>query len=198
MDQRTCTIDGCSKPLEARGICAMHRSRLRKRGTLDAPPPRSSRRGGSSLEERFWSRVTKAEGCWPWDGVIADNGYGHLWYSGRNRSAHRLAWEFANGPIPAGLVIDHICHVRHCVNPDHLRLATVSQNRQNHGGGTDYPTASGVRGVWRAKNRWVAVVTVDHVVRYREYFNTLEEAADAVRAARLRLHTFNDLDRVSA
>ena len=42
--------------------------------------------------------------------------------------AHRWAWEQAKGPIPKGLVVDHLCRVRWCCNPDHMELVT---NREN-------------------------------------------------------------------
>lgn len=42
--------------------------------------------------------------------------------------AHRVAWEIANGPIPDGLVIDHLCGIPRCVNPSHLELVTFREN----------------------------------------------------------------------
>ena len=44
--------------------------------------------------------------------------------------AHRASWVHSNGQIPDGMVIDHICRTRHCVNPDHLRLLTLERNTQ--------------------------------------------------------------------
>jgi hypothetical protein len=44
--------------------------------------------------------------------------------------AHRWAYEHFIGPIPAGLEIDHLCRVRHCVNPAHLEPVTKSENRR--------------------------------------------------------------------
>ena len=37
-----------------------------------------------------------------------------------SRAAHRVAWELIRGPIPEGLVLDHLCRTSACVNPDHL------------------------------------------------------------------------------
>lgn len=42
--------------------------------------------------------------------------------------AHRLAWETANGPIPEGMTVHHLCGVKPCVNPLHLELRSVSEN----------------------------------------------------------------------
>lgn len=42
--------------------------------------------------------------------------------------AHRQAYEEARGPIPAGKHIHHLCGVKTCINPDHLRLSTPEEN----------------------------------------------------------------------
>jgi uncharacterized UBP type Zn finger protein len=42
--------------------------------------------------------------------------------------AHRVSYEAANGPIPEGLVIDHLCRVAACINPDHLEAVTQREN----------------------------------------------------------------------
>lgn len=63
--------------------------------------------------------------CQEWSGRRDQNGYGRA--SG-NRRAHRSAWEKANGPIPPGMVIMHMCDNPPCVNLTHLRLGTVAEN----------------------------------------------------------------------
>lgn len=77
---------------------------------------------------RFWSKVDRSGECWLWRGSRFSTGYGHFTAGGVLLRAHRVAFELANGPIPEGLVLDHICNVRHCVNPAHLRAVT---NREN-------------------------------------------------------------------
>ena len=79
------------------------------------------------LEERFWSKVLKTDGCWIWQGGLDYDGYGQIKNVGTDRAA-RVSWRIANGAIPKGLVVDHICRVRSCVNPSHLRLLTNTQN----------------------------------------------------------------------
>lgn len=79
--------------------------------------------------ERFWSKVQKTDACWIWTACIGNHGYGVI---GKGRFghflAHREAYELARGPIPEGLYVDHLCRVRHCVNPSHMELVTNKAN----------------------------------------------------------------------
>ena len=83
---------------------------------------------------RFWDKVELDlfTGCWLWTAARHENGYGVLRIDGRNRGAHRVSYELHCGPIPEGLVIDHVrargCVHRHCVNPDHLEAVTQREN----------------------------------------------------------------------
>ncbi len=79
---------------------------------------------------RFLSRISPEpnSGCWLWTGDYHSNGYGQLEKHMRPRRAHRFAYEAFVGPIPDGLVIDHKCQVRCCVNPDHLEPVTSGEN----------------------------------------------------------------------
>jgi hypothetical protein len=67
--------------------------------------------------------------CWHWTGSITASGYGQVWFGAHGRAfAHRASYETFIGPIPTGLQIDHLCRVRHCVNPDHLEPVTQRVN----------------------------------------------------------------------
>lgn len=68
--------------------------------------------------------------CWLWDGSYYSHGYGQAWSRRLQRStqAHRLVYESLVGPIPKGMQLDHLCRVRGCVNPAHLRVVTAREN----------------------------------------------------------------------
>lgn len=87
------------------------------------------------LPTRFWSKVQPCpmSGCWLWVGVLNDytdaRGYGRVCVGSVGRvQAHRVSYLALVGPIPEGLVLDHRCRVRCCVNPAHLEPVT---NREN-------------------------------------------------------------------
>lgn len=69
--------------------------------------------------------------CWVWNGPPHhDGGYARVHVEGRQVYAHRVAYELANGPIPDGLELDHLCEVKLCVNPEHLEAVTHQVNTQ--------------------------------------------------------------------
>ena len=83
-----------------------------------------------ALNVRFWSKVARndADGCWLWSAGRDPKGYGQFQHDGRSRRAHRVAYELAVGPIPDGLVLDHLCSNPPCVNPAHLEPVTQREN----------------------------------------------------------------------
>lgn len=68
-------------------------------------------------------------GCWLWIAALHERaGYGAFRYKGQARLAHRVSYEHFRGIIPAGLVLDHLCRTRCCVNPEHLEAVTLLEN----------------------------------------------------------------------
>lgn len=83
-----------------------------------------------TLPARIAAKVRRDDetGCWPWMGFIQSNGYGKVYFDRKVRLAHRVVYELLVGPIPDGLVLDHLCRHRSCVNPAHLRATTIREN----------------------------------------------------------------------
>lgn len=88
-----------------------------------------------SWHQNFWEKVVAGDpkltpGCWIWIGGIQKDGYGRCSPGPMkgSRLAHIRAYEQIKGHIPEGLVLDHLCRRRHCVNPDHLEPVTNEEN----------------------------------------------------------------------
>jgi hypothetical protein len=96
---------------------------------------------------RFASFIRKGEvpnprtnsPCWQWIGWKDKYGYGRFSFPGDGRTAtgkhrrrhayaHQLAYWLANGPIPKGMELDHLCYNPSCVRPTHLEVVTHDEN----------------------------------------------------------------------
>lgn len=147
--------------------------------------------------ERFWPKVDKSNECWTWTASKDRYGYGRFKVRGKSRLAHRVSFLMQKNYLPEGMLLDHICHNRSCVNPDHLRLVTNKQNMENRAG-LDRNNRSGVRGVYWSKQdkKWKATVYHNLKQIHVGYFSSIESAESAVIEMRNKLFTHNDLDRV--
>ncbi len=82
------------------------------------------------LEARFDLKWTPEPntGCHLWTAALDSHGYGQFKHHGKNRLAHKHAYEREHGPMPRGMEPDHTCRTRSCVNPAHLEPVTHREN----------------------------------------------------------------------
>ena len=196
MSFRICDFPECGRRHRARGWCSGHYNQIREGRTLaplvirepslQSSPSREVVRRSGSARDHFWARVAKSESCWVWTGGRTVEGYGRLKFRGLVQSAHRFSWELLVAPLEPGDQIDHLCHVRECVNPAHLRVATNAQNQQNIRGARSQ-SQSGIRGVFRDGKGWRAQVRVNGTT-HRRRFADAESADQWARWMRSRLH----------
>jgi hypothetical protein len=116
---------------------AYDRRRYQVQRLLDGKPYTPSGRPyvpqvAQTAEERFWAKVDRLgpEECWMWLASTNSKGYGKFGQGGKTRPAHRVAYELVKGPIPEGMVLDHLCQRRRCVNPSHLEPVTSHVNTE--------------------------------------------------------------------
>ena len=113
----------CGKPVRSRGLCHSHYMLYWRSGRFESSRHRPA-------HDRWSKRVEWTPTCWLWRGKIGEDGYGRFKSFGESQAmvAHRFGYLIHRGPIPEGLVLDHLCRVRHCVNPWHLEPVTIGEN----------------------------------------------------------------------
>lgn len=116
---RTCVIEACQSRHHARGYCQRHYDQH-----VESPLPRKS------ALQRFDERIDKssASGCWTWTRGLSSEGYAVMSVDGRPTFMHRWAYATFVRPLESGMVIDHLCRNRACVNPAHLEPVTRREN----------------------------------------------------------------------
>lgn len=194
MTRRACGFPDCGRSLYGNGLCKSHYAQQWRGVPLSPIRPLS---GTVPLEERFWSKVQRGSSCWEWNACKLQSGYGSFKWNGRARPAHVVSYEITHGPVPKGMILDHICRVRSCVRPSHLRPVTDKQNGENRDGSIRNPLP---RGVSRMKKtgKYRARVIHNWECHYLGQFDTPESAAAAALAKRNELYTHNDSDRRAA
>jgi len=96
---------------------------------------REKARGKTTISEarvaQFWSRVDKnaPDGHWLWKGADRNrDGYGAFEVNGVSTQPHIVVFRLMGVEIPKGMVVDHVCRVRKCCNPVHLRIVPPRVN----------------------------------------------------------------------
>lgn len=131
----TCSVSTCDRSPVARSLCLPHYKRWQRHGTPEAGMD-------SDPWLRFLNRRTITDdGCWVISGADRRTGYAKIKVDGTAHRAHRWAYERLVGPIPDGLVLDHLCRNRACANPDHMEPVTFRENVLRGEG----PTAANAR-----------------------------------------------------
>ena len=164
---KICSVEGCDRVKSAKGLCNMHYQRKIKgyRGIRNG----SYIVGGSSKPVSYKSDIEiltynllldDLDGCWLWQGTVGIGGYGRFKASLPGVSSeyrpHRLSYILFIGDIPTGLVIDHLCEEKLCVNPFHLEAVSNAENvrryfankawRESIGGEKPWPRGYCTRG----------------------------------------------------
>lgn len=177
---KICSIDGCEKKHKARGWCNMHYTRWRRHGRVDYALL------NFDPEDSFHAYTEWDGDCLLWVGYRNDSGYGVMTIKQRPVRAHRYAWERKNGPIAAGLEINHKCWRTDCVNVHHLETATSGQNKA-YLSGPKRNSITGVRNVRQRGSKFYVRVTKSGVTHYFGAYDSIEEAAEVAERARKEL-----------
>lgn len=188
---RLCEYHECPRKHYARGLCFAHYKRKRAGRDMDMPFQRKG-----DYVNKFWERIEKSEGCWNWTKGRTEAGYGFMSVNGKCEYAHRISYTIHFGEIPNGMSVDHKCHNRGCVNPDHLRLATDALNQQNRRGAASN-SQSGIRGVtwYPDRNKWMAKSNLRGRQYFLGYFDSASGAEKAVSEWRRENMPYSLMDK---
>lgn len=178
-----CKIDGCDRFVNGHGLCSTHYSRVRLHGNPQADVPVNKAR--KTPEESFSARTKWSGDCLIWTGSKSPGGYGRIYFGGRGFQAHRYAWERAQGPIPEGMLVDHICWNRACVNVEHLRLATFAENAIYQ---ETVSSSTGYKNVYRDGDGYQVHLQWSGGERFYKRYKTLDEAVEAARHKRMEIY----------
>lgn len=180
---KRCSVVGCDGIYDSHGMCGKHYMAFRRNG--DPTVVLQVQHHGKTSSERLEMHTKRGPDCWEWIGHRNRKGYGITQAGGKQRLAHRVAYELTNGPIPYGRCVLHRCDNPACIRLDHLFLGTLADNNADM-------DAKGRRRSQEAKLtpdmvREIRASTLSGYKLAREY-GVSETAIRAVRNGRLRKH----------
>lgn len=128
-----CSIEGCERLARTRGWCKRHYLRwwfhgdpLQTAFIIGDDPARFA--SCIDLDGPLPLLDPELGPCTMWTGKKTYDGYAYFYADHRSTTGHRWAYQRFVGPIPRGLMLDHLCNNRACVRVDHLEPVT---NREN-------------------------------------------------------------------
>lgn len=81
-------------------------------------------------------------GCWEPHYGTSGTGYATMGLGNHKTvNVHRYLYQQVVGPVPSGLVLDHLCRNKRCCNPDHLEPVTTRMNVVERGVGPNAEAA---------------------------------------------------------
>ncbi len=114
--------------------------------------------------------------------TMDSHGYIVVRIEGQNFKAHRLAWLYVFGCLPAG-DLDHKNCIRHDNRISNLRIATKSQNAANRPSRTKRP-----KGICFTKGKWQVSAGKNMKSVYGGRYDTENEASSVFIKLSRRLH----------
>lgn len=149
------------------------------------------RKTGGLLAKPLDARYTISDsGCWLWLGAKLSCGYGNIEKKKYGTSlAHRAIYEHVRGKkLDRSVELDHICANKACVNPEHLRECSKSENMCYRP--TQANNTSGFKGVcWNKQcGKWMAKIILKRKQIHLGLFVSKEMAARAYNEAALIYH----------
>jgi len=115
-------------------------------------------------------------------GSVDGDGYLRVMALSRRYQAHRLAWLYMYGVWPEGQ-IDHINRIRTDNRIANLREVTNKQNHQNRSKPSNNTSGHSGESWYKRDSKWVAKITHNYKHTHLGYFENLEEAIAARKAA---------------